>query len=564
MAKLKQTKIYGDLELDGPFIDGSGDAGTTGQMLSSTGSSLHNEIKITASDVSQTGNQTDVNFSEGVAIGNGKIVIGAPKTFIGSAGSYGAIYIYNLDGTNEIKVLASDSDIDDDFGFSVGVANNKIVAGAPYNDDTLSNEGAVYVYDLDGTNESKITASDGAAQNRFGNSVAIGHNKIVVGAPFAEVSTLANAGAVYVYNLDGTGEVKITPSDPESTAYFGLEVAIGDNKIVVGAPGDATDAGAVYVYDLDGTNETKITASNSSSLDEFGGAVAVGDGKIVVGAKFEDTGSSNSGAAYVYNLDGTDEILLKADDNDSGDNYGSSVAVGYGKIVVGADQDNASGTNAGAIYVYNIDGSGETKVVPSDTNSPDEFGYSCFIGDNRIVVGALRENSENGAAYVYELGGTNWINGPSGNSLSINTYAQFSGAGETNQDVHIATEAEIDWMNPTATFSSGTWSNNGTRITVPNTGIYLVMTNWYFSGTGRRPAVRLRVAVNGTGINEFCRHTYIRNGASHLNSSGNWQTLLSLTASDQISIMCVNDAGDQTPTQTLDKDQSSISIVQLA
>ena len=62
----------------------------------------------------------------------------------------------------------------------------------------------------------------------------------------------------------------------------------------VGAPGDATDAGAVYVYDLDGTNETKITASNSGSLDEFGGAVAVGNSKIVVGAKFEDTGSSDS------------------------------------------------------------------------------------------------------------------------------------------------------------------------------------------------------------------------------------------------------------------------------
>jgi len=160
--------------------------------------------------------------------------------------------------------------------------------------------------------------------------------------------------------------------------------------------------------------------------------------------------------------------------------------------------------------------------------------------------------------------GTNWIDATSG-AFSINTYAQFSGAGESNQDVHISEEAEIDWMNPTATFSSGTWVNNGTRITVPNTGIYLVMTNWYFSGTGRRPTVRLRVAVNGTGINEFCRHTYIRIAAGHNNSSGNWQTLLSLTANDQISIMCVNDAGDGTNlTQTLDKDQSSISIVQLA
>ena len=75
----------------------------------------------------------------------------------------------------------------------------------------------------------------------------------------------------------------------------------------------------------------------------------------------EDTGNSNSGAAYVYNLDGTGEIEFH--DNDTGDNFGSSVAVGYGKVVVGADQDNESGTNAGAIYVYNLDGSGETKVV---------------------------------------------------------------------------------------------------------------------------------------------------------------------------------------------------------
>jgi len=160
--------------------------------------------------------------------------------------------------------------------------------------------------------------------------------------------------------------------------------------------------------------------------------------------------------------------------------------------------------------------------------------------------------------------GTNWIDAPAGGTFSIDTYAQFSGSGETDEDVHIAEEDEIDWMNPTATFSSGTWVNNGTRITVPNTGIYLIMTNWYFSGTGRRPTVRLRVAVNGTGIDEFCRHTYIRNGSSHQNSSGNWQTLLSLTANDQISILCVEDAGDQTITVTLDKDQSSISIVQVA
>ena len=119
-------------------------------------------------------------------------------------------------------------------------------------------------------------------------------------------------------------------------------------------------------------------------------------------------------------------------------------------------------------------------------------------------------------------------------------------------------------MSTTPAFSSGTWSNNGTRITVPTTGVYLVTTNWYLSGTGRRPTIRIRLAVNGTGISEFCRNTYMRIGAGHNNSSANMQTLLSLTANDTISVLTIGDAGDNTPVSTLDKSASSISVVRLA
>ena len=75
------------------------------------------------------------------------------------------------------------------------------------------------------------------------------------------------------------------------------------------------------------------------------------------------------------------------------------------------------------------------------------------------LAGALRENSENGAAYVYELDGTNWIAAPSGGigSLYVDSMHNFLDIGETNEDIHIASgETEIDWMNPTAIFSSGT------------------------------------------------------------------------------------------------------------
>ena len=158
--------------------------------------------------------------------------------------------------------------------------------------------------------------------------------------------------------------------------------------------------------------------------------------------------------------------------------------------------------------------------------------------------------------------GTNWITS-GGADNSISEYAQYIGTG-TNADVHLATEAEVNWMSTSPAFSSGTWANNGIRITVPTTGVYLVTTNWYMSGTGRRPTIRIRLAVNGTGISEFCRNTYIRVAESHDNSSANMQTLLSLTANDNISVMSFGDAGDSTPVVTLFKAQSSISVVRLA
>ena len=145
----------------------------------------------------------------------------------------------------------------------------------------------------------------------------------------------------------------------------------------------------------------------------------------------------------------------------------------------------------------------------------------------------------------------------------ISEYAQYIGTG-SNADVHLGTEAEVSWMSTTPAFSNGTWSNNGTRITIPTTGVYLITTNWYLVGSGRRPAIRIRLSVNGTGINEFCRHTYMRIAESHNNSSANMQTLLSLTANDTLAVMSVEDAGDGGPAANLVKTESSISVVRLA
>ena len=336
-----------------------------------------------------------------------KIVVGAMADDDDGLSS-GSVYVYDLDGTNEVKITASDAFQADQFGTSVAIAHNKIVVGSYLDDDNGNSSGSVYLYNLDGTGETKITASDAAARDRFGYSVAIGNNKIAVGAFERDVGTIPDAGSVYIYDLDGNEVGIITASDADDYDRFGNSVAIAHNKIVVGSYLDdenGTNSGSIYVYDLDGTNEVKITASDGANMDLNGYSVAIGSNKIVAGAYSDDDGGSSSGSVYVYDLDGTNEVKITASDAATADYFGVSVAVGHNKIAVGAIGDDDNGDLSGSVYLYNLDGTGETKITASDGATNDRFGSSVAIAHNKIVVGAER-SSNVGAVYVYNLDGT--------------------------------------------------------------------------------------------------------------------------------------------------------------
>ena len=335
--------------------------------------------------------------------GPSKFVVGARE--LGYPAKYGGIYVYNTDGTGEVKITASDGADNDRFGWSVAMSDTKVVAGAVMDDDAGGSSGSAYVYNLDGTGEVKITASDAAANDQFGQSVAISDTKVIVGA-YADDDAGINSGSAYVYNLDGTGEQKITASDAAAGDLFGCSVAISDTKIVVGAESDddaGGNSGSVYVYNLDGTGEVKITASDAAASDGFGSRVAMSDTHIVVGVQGNDDAGSLSGSAYIYNLDGTGELKITASDAAADDRFGCSVAVSDTKVAVGArNHDNVTG----AVYVYNTDGTGEVKITASDGASGDRFGCSVAIQGDKIIVGADSENSNQGAAYIYNTDGT--------------------------------------------------------------------------------------------------------------------------------------------------------------
>jgi len=373
-----------------------GEIGNASFKYSEADTVASTENKITASD----GAAYDY-FSYGnnsVDIGNGRIVVGAYGDDDNGSSS-GSAYIFDLDGTQLAKITASDGAAGDNFGFSVAIGNGKIVVGAYGDDDNGSSSGSAYIFNLSGTQLAKITASDGAADDRFGESVDVGNGRIVVGAKVDD----NYKGSAYIFDLDGTQLAKITASDGVAGDYFGQSVAIGNGRIVVGAINDAdngTSSGSAYIYDLDGTQIAKITASDGVASDYFGWSVAIGNGRIVVGAQ---NNASYKGAAYIFDLDGTQLAKITASDGAAYDYFGSSVAIGSGRIVVGAYGDN---TQAGSAYIFDLDGTQLAKITASDGTSYDYFGQSVVMGNGRILIGAYGDDDNSdvsGSAYIYNI-----------------------------------------------------------------------------------------------------------------------------------------------------------------
>ena len=220
------------------------------------------------------------------------------------------------------KLTASDAANQDGFGRSVSISGDTIVVGAFAKNGTGSLRGAAYIYERNqgGTSSwgqvKKLTAYDAADEDLFGLAVTIDGDTAVIGAP-REDGTGSDRGATYIYerNQDGANNwgfvLKLTASDTADNDWFGDAVVISGDIVIVGADWKGINwstRGNVYIFDRNqgGVNSWgqvhKLRASDAGDGDFFGRSVAISGDSIVVGALQEDGAGSNRGAAYVFEL----------------------------------------------------------------------------------------------------------------------------------------------------------------------------------------------------------------------------------------------------------------------
>ena len=274
-------------------------------------------------------------------------------------------------GLLQQTLTAPDGAFGDELGTSVAVQGDTVVIGAPGDDST---RGSVYVFQRMGdswTETAKLTATDAASGDELGFSVAIDGNTIVAGAPFADIGTQHDQGAVYTFARTGavtrveTG--KLFALDGVASDELGSSVAIDGDTIVAGAAaatvgGKNIRQGAAYTFATTGTSPRtqtgKLTASDGGMLDGLGRSVAIDGDTIVAGAETAKVGVNvNQGAAYTFDRIGAaarhETAKLTASDGGTLDFFGTAVAIDGGTIVAGAPGHAFGSSRAqGSAYTF--------------------------------------------------------------------------------------------------------------------------------------------------------------------------------------------------------------------
>jgi len=331
--------------------------------------------------------------------------------------------------TQQEKLRADDGALGDIFGYSVAIDGDTAIIAARGDDDKGSNSGSAYVFVRSGSDwnqQAKLTAGDGAANDWFGHSVAISGDTAIVAAR-GDDDKGSMSGSAYVFVRSGSDwsqQAKLTAGDGAANDHFGYSVAIDDNKVIVGAPGDddkGSMSGSAYVFVYNGNEwiqEKKLTADDGAGADYFGRSVDIDGNTVIVGAFRDNDKGSLSGSAYVFVRSGSDwsqQAKLTAGDGAAKDYFGYSVAISGDRAIVGAYLDDDKGSSSGSAYVFvrsDSSWSQQAKLTAADGAESDIFGWSVAIDGNIAIVAARGDDdkgSASGSAYVFVYNGNDWI-----------------------------------------------------------------------------------------------------------------------------------------------------------
>jgi WD40 repeat protein len=302
----------------------------------------------------------------------------------------------------------------DRFGNAVSISGGQLAVGAALDNTTGLNSGRAYLFDPNTTAliHTFENPSPGTSE-RFGQSVGVSGTRVLVGAD-RDATTGTNSGRAYVFDAVGGGLVHTLENPAAATSTeseFGGAVSIAGDRILIGAIGDdttGTDSGRAYLFDAV-TGSLVYTFENPAPAagDEFGISVSVSGDRLLVGAHLDDTTAGNAGRAYLFDAaTGSLVHTFENPDPGSGDHFGNAVSVSGDRVLIGAHDDNTTGSNSGRAYVF--DAATGNLVHTLDNPAPDagdRFGNAVSVAGDQVLIGALEDDTtgtNSGRAYLFD------------------------------------------------------------------------------------------------------------------------------------------------------------------
>jgi hypothetical protein len=400
-------------------------------------------------------------FGYTVSLDGDTVVIGAPGNSDNGAWT-GSAYVFIRTGTTwteQQKLLPSDSAIDDTFGLFVSLDGDTVLIGAPFDDDNGIDSGSAYVFTHTGTTwtqQAKLLASDGAAGDTFGCSVALSGDTALIGAGLDDDNGNAS-GSAYVFTRTGTTwtqQQKLLPSDGHLEDHFGdATVSLKGETALIGAYMDddnGADSGSAYIFTRTGTTwiqQQKLLPSDGAGNDIFGLAVSLDGDNALIGGEWNDDNGTNSGSAYIFTRTGatwTQQAKLLPSDGKAGDIFGVFVSLNGNTALIGAAGDDDAGSESGSAYVFIRTGTTWTqqqKLIASDGSRDDHFGGFSFALDGDTALISAKYDDDNGAdsgsVYVFTKSSLTYsIAGGLGVNLKI-TNNGTTDADDVSWQIHV-------------------------------------------------------------------------------------------------------------------------------
>ncbi|MDF7799449.1 FG-GAP repeat protein [Pontiellaceae bacterium B1224] len=421
------VSLSGDTALIG--ADEDDDNGTrsgSAYVFTRTGGVWSQRQKLTAYD-----GATSHFFGTSVSLSGDTVLIGASEDDDNGSRSGSAYVFTRTDGlwSQQQKLTADDGAASDYFGTSVSVSGDTAVVGASGDDDNGSSSGSAYVFTRTGglwSQQQKLTASDGAAIDYFGRAVSVSGDTALIGAPQNDDHGNTDSGSAYVFTRTGglwSQQQKLTADDGAADDIFGRAVSVSGDTALVGASGNdnGEDGGSAYVFTRTGTlwsQQEKLTAGDGAADDYFGTSVSISGDTALIGVSGDDDNGLASGSVYVFIRSGglwSQQQKLTADDGAADDDFGNSVSISGDTALIGAHWDDDHGSRSGSAYVFTRTSgsvwSQQQKLTADDAAASDYFGNSVGVSGNTALIGASRDGdhgSYSGSAYVFTRNNGLW------------------------------------------------------------------------------------------------------------------------------------------------------------